>query len=53
MNKNIKWITRSAAAIALIVVAQFVTAPLKQQLLTGSLVNLILALTTMLFYLMN
>ena len=49
MNKNIKWITRSAAAIALIVVAQFVTAPLKQQLLTGSLVNLILALTTMLF----
>ena len=49
MNKNIKWITRSAAAIALIVVAQAVTAPLKQQLLTGSLVNLILALTTMLF----
>ena len=49
MNKNIKWITRNAAAIALIIVAQFVTAPLKQQLLTGSLVNLILALTTMLF----
>ncbi|MBQ1292092.1 MAG: hypothetical protein IIY28_12205, partial [Lachnospiraceae bacterium] len=49
MKKNIKWITRSAAAIALIIVAQFVTAPLKQQLLTGSLVNLILALTTMLF----
>ena len=49
MNRNIKWITRSAAAIALIVVAQAVTAPLKQQLLTGSLVNLILALSTMLF----
>lgn len=49
MKDKIKWITRSAAAIALIVVAQAVTAPLKQQLLTGSLVNLILALTTMVF----
>lgn len=49
MNKNVKWITRSAAAIALIIVAQSATAPLKQQLLTGSLVNLILALSTMLF----
>ena len=49
MNSKIKWITRSAAAIALIVVAQYTTAPLKQQLLTGSLVNLILALTTLLF----
>jgi hypothetical protein len=49
VNNKLKWITRSAAAIALIVVAQYVTAPLKQQLLTGSLVNLILALTTLLF----
>lgn len=49
MKNNIRWITRSAAAIALIIVAQFATAPLKQQLLTGSLVNLILALTTLLF----
>ena len=49
MNKKIKWITLSAAAIALIVVAQMATAPLKQQLLTGSLVNLILALSTLLF----
>ena len=49
MNDKIKWITRSAAAIALILIAQFLTAPLKQQLLTGSLVNLILALSTLLF----
>ena len=49
MNSKLKWITRSAAAIALIVVLQFVTAPLKQQLLTGSLVNLVLALSTLLF----
>ena len=49
MNNKIKWITRSAAAIALILVAQLATAPLKQQLLTGSLVNLILALSTLLF----
>ncbi len=49
MNSKVKWITRSAAAIALIIVAQLTTAPLKQQLLTGSLVNLILALSTLLF----
>ena len=49
MNKKIKWITCSAAAIALIVLAQMATAPLKQQLLTGSLVNLVLALATLLF----
>lgn len=49
MNDKIKWITRSAAAIALILVAQLATAALKQQLLTGSLVNLILALSTLLF----
>lgn len=49
MNSKLKWITRSAAAIALIVVLQFLTAPLKQQLLTGSLVNLVLALSALLF----
>ena len=49
MNSKVKWITRSAAAIALKIVAQLTTAPLKQQLLTGSLVNLILALSTLLF----
>ena len=49
MNNKIKWITRSAAAIALIIVAQAATAGLGQQLLTGSLVNLVLALSTLLF----
>ena len=49
MNKKVKWITCSAAAIALIILAQAATAPLKQQLLTGSLVNLVLALSTLLF----
>ncbi len=49
MNNKAKWITRSAVAIVLIVVAQLTTAGLKIQLLTGSLVNLILALSTLLF----
>ena len=49
MNSKIKWITRSAAAIALIIVVQLVTRPLNQQLLTGSLVNLVLALAALLF----
>ncbi len=49
MNDKVKWITRGAAAIALIIVVQLTTAGLGQQLLTGSLVNLILALTALLF----
>ncbi len=49
MSKKAIWITRSAAAIALIIVVQLTTAGLGQQLLTGSLVNLILALTALLF----
>ena len=49
MNNKVKWITRSAAAIALIIVAQAATAALQQQLITGSLVNLVLALSTLLF----
>jgi hypothetical protein len=49
MSEKAKWITRSAAAIALIIVAQIATAGLGQQLLTGSLVNLILALAALLF----
>lgn len=49
MNDKVKWITRSAAAIALIIVVQLATASLKQQLLTGSLVNLVLALSVLLF----
>ena len=47
--KKVKWIARSAAAIALSIVIQFATAPLKQQLITGSLVNLVLALSALLF----
>ena len=47
--KKVKWIARSAAAIALIIVIQFATGPLKQQLITGSLVNLVLALSALLF----
>ena len=49
MNDKVKWIARSAAAIALIIAVQLATAGLGQQLLTGSLVNLILALTVLLF----
>lgn len=49
MNSKIKWITRGAAAIALIVTVQLATKSLGQQLITGSLVNLVLALSTLLF----
>ena len=48
-NDKVKWITYSAAAIALIIVVQFITAGMGQQLITGSLVNMILALTVLLF----
>ena len=49
MNRKVLWITRSAAAIALIIAVQLITRSLGQQLLTGSLVNLVLALSTLLF----
>jgi hypothetical protein len=49
VNDKIKWITRSAVGIALIIVIQLVTKSLGQQLITGSLVNLILALMALLF----
>ena len=49
MNDKIKWITRSAVSIALIIVIQYVTVGLGQQLITGSLVNLVLALLALLF----
>ena len=49
MNGKIKWITRSAVGIALIIVIQLVTKGLGQQLITGSLVNLVLALLALLF----
>ena len=49
MNAKINWITRSAVSIALIIVIQYVTLGLGQQLITGSLVNLVLALPALLF----
>ena len=49
MNDKVKWITRSAVAVALIIIVQFVTKSLGQQLITGSLVNLVLAVSTLLF----
>ena len=49
MNNKVKWITRSAVAIALIIAVQLATRALGQQLVTGSLVNLVLALSTLLF----
>ena len=49
MNNKTKWITRSAISIALIIVIQLTTRALGQQLITGSLVNLVLALVTLLF----
>jgi hypothetical protein len=39
---NVLWITRTAVLTALLVTAQFVTAPLGNQFITGSIVNLIL-----------
>ncbi len=47
MNKNALWITQTAAATALLVVMQAVTAPLGSTLVTGSIVNLILIVTVM------
>lgn len=48
MKKNVLWITQTAAAIALLIVAQAVTGSMGQ-LVTGSLVNLILIVSTMVF----
>ena len=49
MNDKVKWITRAASAIALIIIVQIVTKGFGQQLITGSLVNLVLAVSTLLF----
>lgn len=48
MNDKVKWITRCGLGIALLILLQFVTKPLGQ-LVTGSCVNLILALSTLLY----
>ena len=47
MNKKIRWITETAVMLALLVVLQAVTKPLGQ-LVTGSFVNAILAITALL-----
>lgn len=49
MKKNVLWITETAAAIALLIVMQAVTAPLGNTLITGSIVNLILIVSVMIF----
>lgn len=49
MNNKTKWITRSAISIALIIVIQLATRGFGQQLITGSLVNLVLAFVTFLY----
>ncbi len=48
MNRKILWITQTAVFIALLAAIQFVTSPLGNTLLTGSLVNLILVISVML-----
>ena len=47
MNKKIRWITETAVMIALLVALQAITKPLGQ-LVTGSCVNAILALSVLL-----
>ena len=47
MNKKIRWITETAVLLALLVVLQAVTKPLGQ-LVTGSSVNAVLAITALL-----
>lgn len=47
MKKNVLWITQTAIAIALLIVMQSVAAPMGQ-LVTGSIVNLILIVSVML-----
>lgn len=47
MNKKIRWITETAVMLALLVAVQGVTSGLGNQYITGSCVNLILAVTTL------
>lgn len=47
MKNRVLWITRTALFIALLIVAQAVTAPLGNKIITGSLVNLILVISVM------
>ncbi|HZK37794.1 MAG TPA: ECF transporter S component [Clostridia bacterium] len=47
MNKNILWITRTAAFVALLIALQFATSFLNNTIITGSIVNLILVISVM------
>lgn len=47
IRNNVLWITRTAVFIALLIVMQAVTSGLNNQLITGSIVNLILIISAM------
>jgi len=49
ISNKVLWITRTAIMIALLIVSQAVTAPLGNQFITGSIVNLVLFVSTMMF----
>lgn len=46
-NKKIRWITQTAIFLALLIVLQFAAAQLGNQYITGSVVNLVLIVSTM------
>ena len=46
-KKNVRWITRTAIFIALLIVMQAATAPLGNTLITGTIVNLLLIVSVM------
>ena len=47
MRKNMRWITETAVMLALLVALQALTKPLNQQLITGSCVNTVLAVSAL------
>ncbi len=47
MSSGVKWITRTAIFTALVIVIQAATAPMGNQFITGSLVNLVLIVSVM------
>ena len=47
MNRKVRWITETAVLLALLVVLQYATRPLSQ-IVTGSCVNAVLAVTVLL-----
>jgi len=49
ISPKVLWITRTAIMIALLIVSQAATAPMGNQFITGSIVNLILFVSTMMF----